>query len=137
MYKTLLLTLVLVLSAAWVAAQSQDPQSASGSPQQGSSQKGNASAGQMSVQGCLQGSGGNFTLMADSGTTYQLTGDTAKLSKHVGHQVEITGSTSGAGASASGSGSGMSQSSSAGGSQTLTVEKMKHVSATCKSAAGK
>jgi hypothetical protein len=53
------------------------------------------SAGQTSVEGCLQGSDGNFTLADSSGTTYQLNGDTSKLSKHVGNEVQITGSTSG------------------------------------------
>jgi Protein of unknown function (DUF5818) len=47
----------------------------------------------IAVKGCLQGSHGNYTLMADNGTTYQLQGDTSKLSAHIGHEVQITGST--------------------------------------------
>jgi hypothetical protein len=141
MSKKLLLALVLMVSAAWVYAQ--DPAS---SPSQGSSasqgsssdQMGSTSAGETSVEGCLSGSSGNFTLTADSGTTYQLSGDTSKLSKHVGHEVQVTGTTSGAGSSASTSGStGSSASSGTGmssGSQTLNVTKVKHISETCKSA---
>jgi uncharacterized protein DUF5818 len=83
------------------------------------------------VEGCLQGSDGNFTLTDSSGTTYQLAGDTSKLTEHVGHEVRIKGSTSGAGSSGAGA------SASAGGQQTLTVESVKHVAKTCKSAGGK
>jgi uncharacterized protein DUF5818 len=96
-------------------------------------------SGQTSVEGCLQGSGGNFTLTVNSGTTYQLEGDTSKLSEHVGHEVRITGSTSGS-ASTAGTTSGsssensntMSPSGSRGSQHTLTVEKVKHISKTCK-----
>src|SRR5438046_1404718 len=69
---------------AWLQAQQYPPDT---SKQTGSSQN--------KVEGCLQGSDGNFTLSDSSGTTYQLQGDTAKLSEHVGHEVQITGSTSG------------------------------------------
>ena len=88
----LMLALALLCSTAWVQAQQdqypQNPQN----PPSGSSQAG-TSAGETSVEGCLQGSNGNFTLTDKSGTTYQLSGDTSKLSKHVGHEVQITGST--------------------------------------------
>lgn len=79
----------------------------------------------------MQGSNGSFTLTDNSGTTYQLQGDTSKLSKYVGHDVQITGSTSPtSGSTAASSSSGTSQ----GGSQqqTLTVDKMKHISESCK-----
>jgi uncharacterized protein DUF5818 len=88
MARTILLALTLLASAAWVQAQSQYPQSSSS--QSGTS----GNSGQATVQGCLQGSSGNYTLTSDSGTTYQLQGDTSKLDKHVGHEVAITGSTS-------------------------------------------
>jgi uncharacterized protein DUF5818 len=88
MARTILLALTLLASAAWVQAQSQYPQSSSS--QSGSS----GNSGQATVQGCLQGSSGSYTLTSDSGTTYQLQGDTSKLDKHVGHEVAITGSTS-------------------------------------------
>jgi len=78
--------------------------------------------GRPTVEGCLQGSNGNYTLTDSAGTTYQLAGDTSKLTEHVGHEVEIKGSTS------------PSSSASAGASSqpTLTVDSVKHVSKTCK-----
>lgn len=140
MHKTWMLALTLLVSAAWL--QAQEPQS--GSSQSGSSQTGAAAASgqteseatsQSSVEGCLQGSNGSFTLTDNSGTTYQLEGNTSKLSEHVGHEVQVTGSTSGSktsgdSAMAPGSSTG---SSAAGSSPTLTVKKVKHISKTCKS----
>jgi Protein of unknown function (DUF5818) len=130
MPKTLMLTAILLLSAAWLQAQ-QDPQAGSSpsgasptSSQQADSSKSGSSSGQ-SVEGCVQGSSGNFTLTDKSGTTYQLAGDTSKLSEYVGHEVEIKGSTS------------ESSPTAAGGQQTLTVESVKHKSKTCKMASGK
>jgi maltose-binding protein MalE len=126
MTRTLLLALTLVLSAAWMHAQTSSSQAGSSS---------SSSSNQTKVQGCLEGSSGNYTLKADSGTTYQLQGDTAKLSKHIGHEVEITGTTSSA-SSASTPSSGASTSSTASGTsgsaqESLNVEKVKHISATC------
>jgi DNA polymerase III alpha subunit len=123
MTKMLTLALVLLVSAAWLQAQEQYPQT-------GSSQSEATASGQITVQGCLQGSNGNYTLTDNSGTTYQLQGDTSKLSAHIGHEVQITGSTSSSSAASS------STSTAAAGAQqpTLTVQKMKHISETCKSA---
>src|SRR5437868_15392974 len=125
MTKTFLLALSLLVSA-WVQARSQYPQTQN--PQTGSSQTGTTTSGQTTVKGCLQGSDGNYTLMADNGTAYQLQGDTSKLSAHVGHEVQITGSTSSGSAS-----SPTSSTQSAGTQSTLTVQDFKHVSKTCKS----
>src|SRR2546423_4705149 len=143
MPKTLLLAMALVFSTAWLPAQDQYPSSGSSQPstsqpnsgQMNSTATGANASGQTSVEGCLQGSSGNFTLTDNSGTTYQLQGDTSKLNEHIGHEVRITGSTSAsAGASASASGSdnsnNMSPSGARGSQQTLTVEKVKHVSKT-------
>jgi Protein of unknown function (DUF5818) len=46
---------------------------------------------QSSVQGCLQGGPGAFTLAADNGTTYELVGDSKQLSKLSGMEVTVTG----------------------------------------------
>lgn len=127
MSKTLMLALALLCSTAWLAAQTQYPSSS----QTGSSQS-TTSSGQTSIEGCLQGSNGSFTLTDSSGTTYQVQGDTSTLSKHVGHEVRLTGSasaSSSAGSSSTASSSGMSQT---GSQQTFTVEKVKHVSEHCK-----
>ena len=82
----------------------------------------------MTVEGCLSGSNGNFTLTDKNGMAYQLTGDSSTLSEHVGHEVKVTGmsSSSASGSSASTGGSG----------QTLQVSSVKHISKTCKSAGG-
>ena len=81
----------------------------------------------MTVEGCLSGSEGNYTLTADNGTMYQLTGNTAEFKDHVGHEVQITGKTSGSSATSS--------STSTASQATLEVKTMKHISKTCKSAA--
>ena len=122
MYKTMMLAFLLFLSAAWLQAQQDYPQSQAGQT--------TGTTGQTTVEGCLQGSGGNYTLTDKNGTMYQLTGDTSKLSDHVGHEVQITGASS-APSSASASGGTAST-----GSQqmTLDVNSMKHISKTCKSA---
>jgi cell wall integrity and stress response component len=90
-----------------------------------------------SIEGCLNGSAGNWTLTDQSGKTYQLAGDTSKLSDHVGHQVRIMGTDNSASASSSGS-MGSSPSSSAtgagassGSQPTFTVQKVKMISSTC------
>ncbi|HEX6802991.1 MAG TPA: DUF5818 domain-containing protein [Terriglobales bacterium] len=125
MTKTFLFGLVLLVSAAWLQAQNQYPQP-------GSSHAGASS--QTTVRGCLQGSDGNYTLTASNGKTYQLQGDTSKLSAHVGHEVQITGTK----ASAASSTAAPAGTPPAGTEEsTLTVEKMKHISATCKSASAK
>src|SRR6266542_6634059 len=132
MSKTLMLALALLLSAAWLKAQEKYTPT-------GSSEKGASASGQTTVQGCLQGSDGNYTLTDKSGTTYQLQGDTSKLSAHVGHEVEITGTTSGASATNPSAGTGTTNPTTGtptAGAQpsTLTVQNMKHISKTCKSA---
>lgn len=122
MRKLFLLISVLLLGLSWAVAQD----TTSGS--QGSTSSRAGAGGQVTVEGCLSGSSGNFTLTDKNGTAYQLTGDSTKLSEHVGHEVKITGTS----ASADASGSQTSASGSAG--QTLQVTSMKHISKTCKSA---
>ena len=88
----------------------------------------------MTVDGCLSGSAGNYTLTdKTSGTTYTLAGDTSKMSDHVGHEVRVTGTMSGSGSSATSASSAAASgdTSAMGGHQTLTVSSMKHVAATC------
>src|SRR5437868_4632272 len=45
-----------------------------------------------SVQGCLNGSSGNYTFVDNSGKNWKLTGNTQDLSAHVGHTLQVTGS---------------------------------------------
>jgi len=72
--KTLVLTLVLLVSAVWLQAQD---------------------AGKTSsletIEGCLQRSEGQYSLTDNTGTIHHLTGGASKLNPHVGHEVEITG----------------------------------------------
>jgi hypothetical protein len=125
---------VLFLSSIWVVAQQRStPPTApdNSSPQYPTSQQQPSApdaaqtssdhAGQ-SVQGCVGGSAGAYTLTDASGKTYQLAGDTSKLAEHVGHSVQITGtqepSTAGAAASAS-------------AQSTITVKKVKMLASSC------
>src|SRR5512146_3137271 len=75
------------------------------------------------VQGCLSHSGSGYTLTDKSGTTYQLTGDTSKLEKHVGHEVQIHGT-----ATASGEAPGASSAAtSAASGEQIEVSGVKHI----------
>jgi Protein of unknown function (DUF5818) len=122
MYKTLMLVLVLVAFTAWVPAQTNSPKSGMASDQSMSEHK--------TVEGCLQDASGSYTLAAKDGTMYQLSGDTSKLAEHVGHEIQITGITSGSSSqSAATEGAAAQQQ-----RPTLEVKSMKHIAKTCKSA---
>lgn len=160
MTKTILLTFTLLTCSAWMVAQStpsssQSPdtssstagQSSTGSAasqsngSQAGSETSQSSGSETTIRGCLNSSGGSYTLTDASGTTYQLQGDTSKLSSHVNNEVEVKGTASGAsGAGAAGSTSpsagssastGASSTGSAAGSQMFNVTKVKKVSGTC------
>lgn len=167
MRKTSLITAILLLSAVWAVAQTspgsspqsttpgagsqQQPTSPSSPSQQPAAPDASSTTTQTtttqttqtssdsgnSIEGCLNGSAGNWTLTDQSGKTYQLSGDTSKLSDHVGHQVRIMGTDNSSSASSSGS-AGSSPSSSAtgagassGSQPTFTVNKVKMISSTC------
>src|ERR1043166_6709597 len=163
MRKTSLITAILLLSAVWAVAQtspssspqsttpdassqqSTSPSSTSPSQQPSSStttqttttQTTETSSGN-SIEGCLSGSAGNWTLTDQSGKTYQLSGDTSKLSDHVGHQIRVTGTDNSSSASSSSSpssspsGSSATGAGSSSGSQpTFTVQKVKMISSSC------
>ena len=85
MRKMFSLTAVLLLSSLWMFAQDAAQAGSSASAQT------NTSASEMTVEGCLSGSAGNFTLTDNAGKSYLLQGDTSKLSDQVGHQVQIKG----------------------------------------------
>ena len=85
MKKLFPLIAAVLLSAVWVFAQD----SAQAGRSSTSSQTGNAS--EMMIEGCLSGSAGNFTLTDNAGKSYQLQGETSKLSDQIGHQVRIKG----------------------------------------------
>ena len=170
MSKTILLTIAFLACTAWMAAQQGNPPSSgypgsSSSAGQSSGQAGSQSGaqttgqsgsengqtagapassgrGSTTLRGCLSSSGGGYTLTDASGTQYQLSGDTSKLSQHVNNEVEVKGTTSGssgtgsADASTSNGSSAGSQSatgSAAAGSagQMFTVSKVKKISGSC------
>src|SRR5713101_3739081 len=133
MKKFSLVTAILLLSSAWMLAQSntspstQYPSSSPSTQQPAqqpdtsqSTQAGKtADSGGTTIEGCIGGSAGSYTLTDASGKTYQLAGDTSKLGDHVGHDVKVTGTTaSAAGGAAAAAG---------GATPTLTVKKVKMV----------
>jgi len=149
MRKTVVLCLFL-LCAVWAFAQtspsqpsspsqsstpssSQQPdQSANPSSSQGSMSSSQSSSGsETKVTGCLSGSSGSYTLTDSSGKTWQLSGDTSKLSDHVGHKIEITGTPASASSSASNPGGASAGSSSSSEQSTLNVTSMKHIATSC------
>jgi hypothetical protein len=139
MRQIFLLVSVLILGFSWAVAQ--DATQGSTSPSRGtdpnnSGQNAAGSAGQKTVTGCLSGSNGSYTLTDKHGMTYQLTGDTAKLSDHVGHEVKITGNSNSAGSAASGGAAATGAAAGAGTEKTLEVSSVKHVSKTCQAGAG-
>ncbi len=162
MQRILLLAAILLLSATWMVAQSSSSSSSSpssssqtsgtsatpgttGQSGSSSSQSGMSSTSstgsETSVQGCLTGSNGNYTLTDNAGTAYQLTGDNSDLSKHVNEEVSVRGTQSGSASpstsSSSASGSSNSTSPTAGAAgvsaQSFSVTTVKKVSDTCTS----
>ena len=163
MRNTFLITAVLLLSAVWAVAQtspasspqattpgtsSQTSPSSTSPSQQPAAPDASSTTTQTtttqttqtssdsasSIEGCLSGSAGSWTLTDQSGKTYQLAGDTSKLSDHVGHQVRISGTDNSSSASSSGStpSSGATGAGPSSGSQpTFTVQKVKMISSTC------
>jgi hypothetical protein len=85
MKKIFSLVAAILLSAAWVVAQDAAQAGSSTSSQTASS------ATEMTIEGCLSGSAGNFTLTDNAGKSYQLQGDNSKLTDLVGKQVSMKG----------------------------------------------
>jgi pectate lyase len=130
MSKVLLLAAFLLLSATWVVAQ----QSSTAGSQ--NSQSGMSSGNESSIEGCLNGSAGNFTLISSTGITYQLTGASDDLAKHVNQQVRVRGTQSAATApsntSPTSSSSAPSPSGSSAASQpAFSVSKLSKIADTC------
>ena len=103
MRKTLIITLAVLVSTLWVAAQD-------------SGQMGKSS-GATTIQGCLSQTGGQYQVKDSGGKVYQLTGDANKLAHHVGHEVKVTGMAGGA--------------ASQGGATGFKVQTLTHVADTC------
>jgi len=128
MRQIFLLVSILFLGLTWAMAQDSTSPTSSGQSSRTSA------GGETTVKGCLSGSTGSYTLTDKHGMSYQLTGDTAKLSEHVGHEVKVTGTTDSAASPSSGAAS--STAGSTGSQQTLQVSSVKHVSKTCQASGG-
>jgi hypothetical protein len=114
--------LVLLVSASIIAAQDNNP------PKGASSDNSRLSRGQITVEGCVSRSNGDYTLVKpDPAMTYELhpTGKT-KLSHYLGQQVQVTGTTSPSLRTSSDSLEGRSPS-----SVTLTVTSIKTIAKEC------
>lgn len=92
-----------------------------------------------SVEGCLGGSAGNFTIIDKSGITYQLQlpagADASKLNSHLGEEVRVTGTM--ANAKQSGDASAASSTSGAAGASgsqpSIAVTKIDKIGDKCTS----
>lgn len=80
MYRTLMIAVLLFTSAAFLQAQ-----------QTSSDQTSGKTSGATTIEGCLQSSGGSYTLTEADGTKVTLSSHANQMIKHVGHQVQITG----------------------------------------------
>ena len=114
--------------------QSQSPNLPAQSPEQSQtpSQPATAATSPNTVKGCVRIAADHFTLTDESGTTYQLQGDTSNVSAHVGHEVQITGSSSNANSDNT-TANTPPEASQAPQSQppTLAVEKIQHIADSC------
>jgi len=82
--KVVRLTLVLLISAVWLQAQSANPSSNAG-------QTSGKTSNLTTLTGCLQISDGHYILTEDNGTPNQLSGAASKLGHQTGHRIEVTG----------------------------------------------
>jgi hypothetical protein len=81
MRRIILLSSILLLSTVWAAAQNDSD----------SDSESSTASSKMTVEGCLDGAIGNYTLTDHAGASYQLTGDLEQLKAHVGETMRVTG----------------------------------------------
>ena len=115
-------------STASPSSTEQQPAAQSPSDQSSMGSQSSTSGSEQTIQGCLSQGANGFTLADASGTTYNLTGDTAKLSSHVGEEVQVKGS--GSSAASSGAAASSASPSSASG-QNFDVKSVKRISKSC------
>jgi hypothetical protein len=127
--RSVLLFSVLLLGASWMAAQTTTGtghSTVAGQSGYGQTTHQTATGNQKTVTGCLSESNGKYMLTEHNGTSYELMGESSKLSEHVGHEIRVTGTETAASGTAS---STMGQNS----TPTLEVSSFRHISKTCKS----
>lgn len=122
MRKTQMLILVLLIAAVGLRAQSGYP----GLDKWVGPEK---MSGLATVQGCLQSSGGDYTVTDNNGMIHHLQGNTARLSRYARHEVEITGKPSVRTTDTS----MLNIAASAEEQPALAVESAKQISETCSS----
>jgi len=89
----------------------------------------------MSVQGCLRrSSDGSFVMASNSGSDFQLHGDSSELNSYVGNEVSVIGSPLPSSGSTAGAMASSTSDSSAGQKQPLSVSHVRKVSDVCTSA---
>jgi hypothetical protein len=120
MFKTLMLTLLVLISAVCLLAEPAGP-----------SDKSQKSADPTMIQGCLKVSSGQYFLTEDEGKVHLLAGAAKKLSPEVGHEVEVGGTPGTRTEDTTSVGGG----SSANEFVVFEVKTVKHISDTCQSAA--
>jgi hypothetical protein len=80
MWRNLIVGVFVLLAFTWASAQqSQETLSGSGKPNP------------TSLEGCISGGHGGYTLTDDQGTQYYLTGTSADMSSYVGQKVKVEG----------------------------------------------
>ena len=114
MRKLLMLTLVLLVSAVWLQAQD-------------AGQTMGKTSDMITVQGCLQVANGRYSITDSNGVVHQLTGAATKLSPHVGHEIEVTGTPRTRAASTTEQGTA----STAHVVPAIGVKTIKHIADTC------
>src|ERR1700692_4761424 len=80
MRRIILLSIVFLLSTVWAAGQND-----------GALPGESADTNRVTLEGCLGGAVGNFTLTDRTGVIYQLTGNTQRMDDHVGKTGRVTG----------------------------------------------
>jgi len=121
---------IMLLSAVWAVAQNSR---ATSQTQPQSTQQTTTASGQdnETIEGCLSGSSGRFTLTDSvTGKVYTLTGDVATLSDHAGQEVRLTGSSGEAGPRTPGAPVGAGAT---GATGSFNVKKARTIANTCKS----
>jgi hypothetical protein len=116
-HKTMMVILVLLVSTLWLQAQD-------------AGQTASKTSGLTTIQGCLQYTNGHYRLTEDNGTTHQLQSQANKLTRHVGHEVELTGTETvrTVGTTIEGAASSVKQ------QPVFKVSTVKHVADTCTTA---
>ena len=84
MYKSVMLSFVLLVPAFWLQAQSANSSSDAG-------QSAAKTSDPNTLTGCLKYADNQYTLTEDDGTVHRLAGAANKLGHRVGHQIEVTG----------------------------------------------